>query len=223
MYGPEDYDPFTEVSPGPQKVKQFHENADTDSSPFAVHHTLGNKPWQAAPGDHTHEGEDHTHTGFALEDHNHAGLYSPTTHNHDGVYAPVAHNHDASYSGTGHVHDDLYSTIAHHHDLDYSDIAHNHDPDYAPTVHSHGLTTLGDYIRAGITPASFVASDVTTGTITFPVAFPGGTVPSVTCSSEYFKVIVCPNVVSNTGFTYRAYQDIAMSLNFDIHWQAMAP
>lgn len=32
-----------------------HQNADTDSSPTALHHTLGNGANQAAPGNHTHD------------------------------------------------------------------------------------------------------------------------------------------------------------------------
>lgn len=207
----EDYDPFPEGSPSPQVVKNFHTNADTDSSVFAVHHTLGSKPTQAAPGNHTHEAADHTHSGFADADHEHTE-YSLTTHDHEGVYAHETHDHSS-----------FYSSIGHNHDSDYSDIAHNHDSDYAPTVHSHGLTTLGDYIRAGITPGTFVVSDQTEGSVTFPVAFPSGVVPVITCSVEFFKVIVSPNAVTNTGFTYRAFQDAAISLNFDIHWQAMAP
>ena len=31
-----------------------HQNADTDSSTTAIHHTLGTGAWQAAPGNHTH-------------------------------------------------------------------------------------------------------------------------------------------------------------------------
>lgn len=35
-----------------------HQNADTDSAPTAIHHTLGSGPNQAAPGDHTHDYDD---------------------------------------------------------------------------------------------------------------------------------------------------------------------
>ena len=35
-----------------------HESADTDDSTTAIHHTLGNGPFQAAPGDHTHDYDD---------------------------------------------------------------------------------------------------------------------------------------------------------------------
>lgn len=35
-----------------------HQNADTDGSLTAIHHTLGRLPFQAAPGDHTHDYDD---------------------------------------------------------------------------------------------------------------------------------------------------------------------
>ena len=38
----------------PQTVKKFHEKADTDASAIAIHHTLGPKNGNAAPGDHNH-------------------------------------------------------------------------------------------------------------------------------------------------------------------------
>jgi len=41
--------------PGSEEVKRFHEKADTDSSSFAKHHTLGPKAHQSAPGNHVHE------------------------------------------------------------------------------------------------------------------------------------------------------------------------
>lgn len=40
----------------PQIVRDFHKRADTDSSPQAIHHTLGAKSGQAAGGDHNHDG-----------------------------------------------------------------------------------------------------------------------------------------------------------------------
>jgi len=39
-------------------VDQLHRNADTDQSKRALHHTLGPKGSQAAPGNHTHDGND---------------------------------------------------------------------------------------------------------------------------------------------------------------------
>lgn len=37
-------------------VRELHQNADTDGSPKAIHHTLGPGPNQAAPGNHSHDG-----------------------------------------------------------------------------------------------------------------------------------------------------------------------
>jgi hypothetical protein len=44
--------------PSPDEVNNFHLNSDKDSSIFALHHTLGIKPTQASPGNHTHNGKD---------------------------------------------------------------------------------------------------------------------------------------------------------------------
>lgn len=37
-------------------VEDFHTNADTDTRPESLHHTLGPGNTQAAPGNHTHDG-----------------------------------------------------------------------------------------------------------------------------------------------------------------------
>jgi hypothetical protein len=42
----------------PEEVNAFHLNSDKDSSVYALHHTLGTKPTQAAPGNHSHNGID---------------------------------------------------------------------------------------------------------------------------------------------------------------------
>lgn len=42
--------------PSPKEVELFHKNSDKDGSPTSIHHTLGNGPNQASPGDHTHDG-----------------------------------------------------------------------------------------------------------------------------------------------------------------------
>ena len=42
--------------PDAQAVEDFHTNADTDTRPEAVHHSLGPSPSQSAPGDHLHDG-----------------------------------------------------------------------------------------------------------------------------------------------------------------------
>lgn len=44
--------------PTSEEVNDFHLNSDKDSSIFALHHTLGIKPTQASPGNHTHNGKD---------------------------------------------------------------------------------------------------------------------------------------------------------------------
>ena len=74
---------------------------------------IGNK----APKDHTHDyapvshnhdsvyaPKAHTHTGFALESHNHDLVYAPKSHTHD--YAPATHNHDSVYATKAHTHTD---------------------------------------------------------------------------------------------------------------------
>jgi len=48
----------------PQEVNNFHLNSDKDSSVFALHHTLGPGPTQAAPGNHTHNGKDSPRLDF---------------------------------------------------------------------------------------------------------------------------------------------------------------
>jgi hypothetical protein len=48
--------PAQRVTPPPEEVNRFHERADTDSSATAIHHSLGVKNTQAAPGDHKHDG-----------------------------------------------------------------------------------------------------------------------------------------------------------------------
>lgn len=58
-----DDDPFGVVKPDKAKrgasareVNEFHNQADTDSSVVAAHHTLGVKHTQASYGDHVHDG-----------------------------------------------------------------------------------------------------------------------------------------------------------------------
>lgn len=47
-----------EDKPSPQKVHDFHTNADTDQDGDAIHHTLGQGQGQASPGNHVHNGAD---------------------------------------------------------------------------------------------------------------------------------------------------------------------
>lgn len=57
-------DPFGRVKtaasvdnyPSALEVNKFHSKADTDAHSGAIHHTLGIKHDQAAPGDHLHDG-----------------------------------------------------------------------------------------------------------------------------------------------------------------------
>lgn len=42
--------------PSSKEVELFHTNSDKDGSPTSIHHTLGNGPNQASPGDHVHDG-----------------------------------------------------------------------------------------------------------------------------------------------------------------------
>lgn len=42
--------------PDPNTVREFHQNADTDSSGDAIHHTIGPGTNQAASGQHNHDG-----------------------------------------------------------------------------------------------------------------------------------------------------------------------
>jgi hypothetical protein len=49
----------------PEEVNEFHLNSDRDSSMLAQHHTLGLKPYQASPGNHTHNGKDSARISFS--------------------------------------------------------------------------------------------------------------------------------------------------------------
>lgn len=44
------------LSPPARAVGQFHRNADVNAGRDAIHHTLGNQDYQAAPGSHIHQG-----------------------------------------------------------------------------------------------------------------------------------------------------------------------
>lgn len=49
-------DPVTGKVPSKADVEKFHTNADTDGDEGSIHHTLGPRKGQAAPGDHDHRG-----------------------------------------------------------------------------------------------------------------------------------------------------------------------
>lgn len=59
-------------SPDADAVFAFHSNADTDSRPEALHHTIGSGANQAASGSHTHDAADPASsplwTGVSLTD-----------------------------------------------------------------------------------------------------------------------------------------------------------
>ena len=46
----------TKKPPSEREVTHLHTKADTDSSPKALHHTLGPNQNQASPGNHSHDG-----------------------------------------------------------------------------------------------------------------------------------------------------------------------
>jgi hypothetical protein len=48
-----------------EEVNALHINSDKDSSTQAQHHTLGIKPTQAAPGNHSHDGKDSVRIKFS--------------------------------------------------------------------------------------------------------------------------------------------------------------
>lgn len=53
------------IIPTADEVNAFHLNSDKDSSVLALHHTLGIKPTQASPGNHTHNGVDSPRINFS--------------------------------------------------------------------------------------------------------------------------------------------------------------
>jgi hypothetical protein len=48
-----------------EEVNALHINSDKDSSTQALHHTLGIKPTQASPGNHSHNGKDSVRIQFS--------------------------------------------------------------------------------------------------------------------------------------------------------------
>lgn len=49
---------MTSPSLNPREVNEIHKLSDKDSSKESQHHTLGVDPYQASPGNHTHDGRD---------------------------------------------------------------------------------------------------------------------------------------------------------------------
>lgn len=54
--GNQPVDPVKGAAPSRAEVLAFHKNADTDGNEGSLHHTLGPRKGQAAPGDHDHRG-----------------------------------------------------------------------------------------------------------------------------------------------------------------------
>lgn len=69
------HDPVLGKVPTRVEVEKFHTNADTDGDEGSLHHTLGPRKGQSAPGDHDHRGgssvallQDVTITGATVND-----------------------------------------------------------------------------------------------------------------------------------------------------------
>ena len=74
-----------------------HNNVDTDTSADAIHHTIGDGPTQAAPGDHLHDeryapidqgvlgGNDHIHDGENTAKVDHVNLLNKGIYTHDQI------------------------------------------------------------------------------------------------------------------------------------------
>jgi hypothetical protein len=54
------------LAPSSEVVNQFHANADIDTSPQSLHHSLGIKHNQASPGDHKHDGKSSRRIGSGI-------------------------------------------------------------------------------------------------------------------------------------------------------------
>ena len=52
-------------TPSSEEVNALHLNSDKDSSAVALHHTLGLGPYQASPGNHTHDGKNSKRIKFS--------------------------------------------------------------------------------------------------------------------------------------------------------------
>lgn len=61
---PTDKETTAKGSPPAETVNDFHRYSDVNARTESQHHTLGNRPTEAAKGDHTHDGTN----GIALLD-----------------------------------------------------------------------------------------------------------------------------------------------------------
>ena len=107
----------------------------------------------------------HTHTGYALADHNHDTSYSPLNHDHDSAYASLNHDHSGTYSPIDHNHNSEYAGLSHNHDTAYSAIGHTHDPFTLSTISSITgtnivLSTEGNMFKKAITANTTFTFDV---------------------------------------------------------------
>lgn len=117
-----------------------HNNADTDSAPSAIHHTLGVGANQAAAGNHLH-----------------TGVYSPFGHDHDGTYEPVFTKNSAFNKNFGvlagtvaegnHTHIGTFAPAVHTHNA--VDVHNNADTDSSPTSLHHTIGTSANQAAAG--------------------------------------------------------------------------
>jgi hypothetical protein len=71
-----------------EEVNALHINSDKDSSTQAQHHTLGIKPTQASPGNHSHNGTDSVRIKFSDIE---GGWMNVDGGYPDTIYTPIPH------------------------------------------------------------------------------------------------------------------------------------
>jgi hypothetical protein len=71
-----------------EEVNALHINSDKDSSTQAQHHTLGIKPTQASPGNHSHNGKDSVRIKFSDIE---GGWMNIDGGYPDTIYTPIPH------------------------------------------------------------------------------------------------------------------------------------
>lgn len=71
-----------------EEVNALHINSDKDSSTQAQHHTLGIKPTQASPGNHSHNGTDSVRIKFTDIE---GGWMNVDGGYPDTIYTPIPH------------------------------------------------------------------------------------------------------------------------------------
>ena len=78
-----------------QLHQQVHRTSDVDAERNSLHHTLGQGPNQAAPGNHKHDSD------YSPVGHDHSADYAALDHTHEGA---GVHDHDAEYAAIDHTH-----------------------------------------------------------------------------------------------------------------------